>query len=139
MDKRSTSTAKLHHLSLALYAISLVLPPFRGTDGLLGIQALQLGWIGVLPITYIGLAWLANPLYFLTLILYKVKTKFRVSLATLTLIFSLFTFLIEEIPVDEGGRSDFVSVGIGFFVWFLSFVVLFIHTYLQLKPKLKNK
>tara|TARA_Y100000114_G_scaffold111643_1_gene105397 strand:+ start:16221 stop:16622 length:402 start_codon:yes stop_codon:yes gene_type:complete len=117
----------LSEISFLLYIVSLVMPAFWFND-LLGFHCLILGWIGVFDLSFFGLAWLANPCYFIGLIISKNYPRQKLMFASLAILFSLFTFLIPEIPNDTSSASTKTAVGIGFALWFLSFLTLFIYT-----------
>ncbi|MDB9782508.1 hypothetical protein OAE03_01890 [Winogradskyella sp.] len=120
------------NISILLYGIALILPIFFGA-GVIGIFGLILGLIGVFEFDiFIFLPWLANNLYFFNLIFEKKIKKFKITISVLTIVFGLFTFGITRIPLDEGGAYANVKPGIGFGIWMLSFIILFI-------GQLKNK
>lgn len=114
------------NISILLYGIALILPIFFGA-GVIGIFGLILGLIGVFEFDiFICLPWLANNLYFFNLIFEKKIKKFKITISVLTIVFGLFTFGITRIPLDEGGAYANVKPGIGFGIWMLSFIILFI-------------
>ncbi|MEC8831981.1 MAG: hypothetical protein VX772_06455, partial [Bacteroidota bacterium] len=106
--------------------IALVLPIFFGAE-IIGVFSLILGLIGMLDFDiYIFLPWLANILYFLNIVFEKKINRLKIPISILTIVFGLFTFGISRIPLDEGGAYANVKPGVGFGVWMLSFIVLFI-------------
>ena len=117
----------LKDIAIYLYIISLILPCFKGAPGLFGFFALILGWMGLASFDlFIGLPWLANLLFFTSLVFYRMNKNFNIIILFLAIILGLFTFGINKIPADEGGAYYNVSVGIGFLFWIASFIVLLI-------------
>ena len=115
-------------ISILLNSISLVLPCFVGAPGFFGLLALLLGWIGIFESNvFLGLPWLANFFYLFVLVFYKTKWIYKLMLSILGIVFGLFAFGINKIPADESGTYYTVSVGIGFFFWMSSFVLVIIY------------
>ncbi|HAA10506.1 MAG TPA: hypothetical protein DCE41_01950 [Cytophagales bacterium] len=113
--------------SVIIYLLSLVIPIFTGS-GWFGFFGLLYGWMGVVVWDpFIGLPWLANVLYFTNLALKKQPREWQIILSAVTLLFALSATGIREVPVDEGGTYESVSVGVGFGCWLGSFVLLLIH------------
>ena len=122
----------LKNISIILYGIALILPIFFGAE-VIGFFGLILGLIGMFEFDiFIFLPWLANILYFFNLIFEKKINKLKIPISVLTIVFGLFTFGISRIPLDEGGAYANVKPGIGFGMWMLSFIILFV-------GQLKNK
>lgn len=123
------------NLSFIFYLISLALPIFIGAE-VYGIFALISGFLGFLePNFFIILPWISN---FLFLFNYTLESKFRYFkflLSLLTIIFSLFAFGIDTIPLDEGGAYASVKLSIGFYTWLMSYILLFINQVLRQKIK----
>jgi len=112
--------------SIAAYFISAIVPIFFGSNDV-GIIGLFMGWMGVLILDpFIGLPWIANFLYWINLALPNSKNTFGIFLSVITIVCGLFLIGVREIPVDEGGGSYSVIVGIGFGIWIASFVLLLI-------------
>jgi hypothetical protein len=115
----------LQKISIILYLVSLITPVFFGNWESIGLVALTMGWMGVfaLEIT-IGLPWTANLIYFSCILIPKKNIKTRLFLSGIMIIFGLFAFGINEIPIDEGGGYDKVYPGFGMLLWLSSFVTL---------------
>jgi len=111
--------------SLGSYLWALTLPAIHSSDGyLIGGATLAFGWMQVVNLT--SLAWLANPLYGLA-IKYTWRNEHLVAamLLALAALVGVDTFRLES--YHDGTRSDLVavqSVGIAFYVWQLSFLLL---------------
>ena len=101
---------KLLKISVSLYCISLFLPVFWSSNEF-GLYALFVGWMGLLAGELnIGMAWLANPLYVLGLLFFQKRPKLQLAILVLALSCGLFAIGIKEIPIDEGGNHQKVSV-----------------------------
>jgi GrpB-like predicted nucleotidyltransferase (UPF0157 family) len=117
---------ELKSFSVFLYCIALVTPVFFGSN-LLGIVALFYGWVGVVSLDLeIGIPWLANVLFIINHLFNKdnLYIKSQIGISLITISFGLYAIGIHDIPRDEGGGADHVTVGIGFIFWILSFVIL---------------
>jgi len=109
-----------------MYILSSVLPTFLGTN-FLGIVGLLSGWIGIFVYDpFVGLPWISNILYLVNLSLPRSKNKIGLYLSVITIVFGLLLIGFRELPINEGRGSDQVTVGIGFGIWILSFVLLFL-------------
>ena len=84
-----------------------------------------MGWIGLFELNpFIGLPWLSNLFYFISLFSSKLKLDFRIGLTISAICFGLFAIGIQEVPENEGGGTTSVAVGFGFIVWLSSFIYL---------------
>ena len=86
-----------------------------------------LGWMsflggGLIPFVI----WLANPLYILTIIytVQQQKLALLLSLAPIILA-SVFMMLPTILTSESGSTSEITGRGLGFYLWFSAFVVLF--------------
>lgn len=101
-------------------------------------MALLLGWMGVMSLdVFVGLPWLANLLFFVSMMFYMLNKKTKIILTLLAIVFGLFTLGIKKIPADEGGAYYTVSVGLGFVFWMSSFIILLI-SHIREKSALPN-
>ena len=113
-------------LSMLLYGVSLIIPMFFGDD-VVGALGLVLGLLGILTLDpYVTLPWLANFLYFFNLMSKKINRSTRIKISGVTIVFGLFLIGFRDLPINEGGGSVQVTVGIGFLLWMSSFIVLLI-------------
>jgi len=123
--------------SMILYGIALFTPMFFGT-WTLGIFGLIMGWLGIFAIDpFVIIPWIANFVYFGNLIFKTLNLKTKIGLSITTIIFALFVIGLRELPENEGGRNSDIVVGIGFGLWILSFITLFIGQIKELK-NIKN-
>lgn len=126
-----------------LYVLSLALPGIiyqGGVSSDFGFVLLLQGWLGI----FIGqFAWYANVLALLSFKAIRNNKPVRGSFFALTaFILGLQSFLFLQKPLDEGVSSwhNVDHLGIGFYVWELSFLVLFvcgIRTAIQLQQAKK--
>lgn len=118
-------------LSVACFLLSLAMPAFRFTpddpwfkfssanDYWPGILVLLLGWIGIFEGV---IAWLANPLWVMALL--QIGThKYRLSTTTsvMAICCAVSAFFITQVPNE---KRPFYSLGIGFYVWLVSILIL---------------
>ena len=122
-------------ISMLLYGVALITPMFFGT-WTIGVFGLIMGWLGIFALEpFVAIPWIANFLYFGNLTFNKLNLKTKIRISILTIICALFVIGLRELPENEGGRNSDIVVGIGFIIWFSSFVVLLIG---QLNEKNKN-
>lgn len=125
--------------SIVAYFLSAIVPIFFGSSDV-GVIGLFVGWIGVLSLDpFIGLPWIANFLYWINIGLPTTKNKIGIYLSVVTIGFGLLLIGVREIPVDEGGGSHSVIVGVGFGIWISSFVLLLIDRLKIRKQSLMQK
>ncbi len=105
--------------------------------GSFGLIAFLLGWLNF---DQIGLIWLANPLFLISLFLFFFSKKPNLALvSSLIASFLAFSFLrINEIIKNEGGFSGQITEYLlGYWLWTTSFILLSIT--LILNKVLENK
>ena len=76
------------------------------------------------------LAWFANPLFLVSIVLLSLN-RLRMALAasTASLILAATTFLIQKVPYNEAGHmANVVGYGLGFYLWIASMSVLLLTT-----------
>ncbi|MCE2612314.1 hypothetical protein LVD13_04960 [Flavobacteriaceae bacterium D16] len=113
------------HFSFLLFLLSMVLPIFINAWSLLGFMGFLLGWIGLISgKLLIGLPWISNILYLVSLLATRIKLKNRIKISSIAIIFGLLAIGIREIPENEGGNTMTVYVGLGWLVWMASFIYL---------------
>lgn len=117
--------------SVALYVISCFLPCFHIEDKeniYDGFFLLLLGWAGVFihgDIRIHFIAWYANVLYFMALLLYKYKVS--ILLSCLAFMVSLLFIGCPYVVIDEAGHiSHITKLDIGYIIWIISIFLLFI-------------
>jgi hypothetical protein len=108
-----------YKVSILLYLISFGLPVYGMNWEFLGYKAAYMGWLAF-PASeyYLGIPWLANILFIISVVMWSKYLKLQLSLAILTIVLSLFVYV--------NYKQDLIP-GLGFFVWFSSFVLMLIH------------
>lgn len=115
----------LQKTSIIFYCLALVTPIFFGNLDI-GLVALLMGWMGVLSMEVeFAFPWLANLIYFWTLYTPEKKKLRRIILNLITLFLASFALMIKEAPKIDGNEE--VTVGVGFYIWMFSFVILLLH------------
>lgn len=111
--------------AIIFYLLSLGMPIFVEVM-ILGFVALIEGLMALyFLLPWLGIPWIAN-IFFIINILYRGnKPKTRLILSLATLICASFAFGIESVPSMKEVVN--VTLGIGFYVWYISFIALFIH------------
>lgn len=124
--------------AIALYLFSLFLPVYSGV-GAMGWLAVVGGWmVGANDIPS-AIAWFANVtfIYSVILILKRKNPKplKTVVVSVLSLIFGLVVFAAG---MSFAGSSEFMakaSMGTGFYVWILSFVLMILAAWIKFKKR----
>lgn len=100
-----------------------------------------LGWMsflggGLVPF----IIWLANPIYFLAIIFTIRHDKNALLLSIIPIILaSVFMMLPSILTSESGSTSAITSRGLGFYLWFSAFLVLFSGVFIEQKNKQKNE
>ncbi|PUB35449.1 hypothetical protein C8J95_101121 [Elizabethkingia sp. YR214] len=113
-------------ISIALFIASLTqIAVNMGSDYMLSVACLLLGWAEVFEG---GIAWLANPLLFISWLLLLIKQpKIAAPLCLITFLLSLSYLSTSTITVNEGGgKASITSYGLGYYLWLASSISLFI-------------
>jgi len=126
-------------ISITCYSISWFLPALEfGKDSLPGwacaIEGLLLGWAQGHFEAYANLFYL----YIFPLLWSNTYQKSVMSLTAIALLLSAQTFTLKYIQGD-GGPSYITNYEIGFYLWFFSFLLLFIVSVWQLLTVLSEK
>ncbi|KGT08473.1 hypothetical protein CMU71_00615 [Elizabethkingia anophelis] len=107
-------------ISIALFVASLTQTAVNmGSDYMLSIACLLLGWAEVFEG---GIAWLANPLLFISWLLLIIKQpKISVPLSLIAFFLSLSYLSVSTITVNEGGgKAEITSYDLGYYLWLAS-------------------
>lgn len=110
-------------ISFILYIVSLFLTAAMAKNGeiVTGLYLLLFGWAGIIGGV---IAWYANPLYVISIILLLFKKhKVALILLVISVVIALQSFI--GIPMQNFYNSG--SPSTGFYVWELSFIILSIH------------
>jgi hypothetical protein len=113
------------HLSIVFYAASLFLPAFhfQYRDPLVGFTVLLWGWWGLL---LLNPAWLANVVYPIAILsFYSRRYERSVITAFVTALLGLASLFAKEWSFNEGSGTPIKHLGVAFYLWEASFLVLF--------------
>lgn len=114
---------RLKIASLVCYVLAFFIPAFYGSSNL-GVHALILGVLGFVENEiFIGIVWLANPVYFLSVFLSPKKRKLRYLLSIIAVILALGVLGIDRIPHERSGNFLYVMPGFGAMLWIASMVL----------------
>jgi len=122
--RESRARIAVSSVSIILYGASLCSPAleFSTADPVPGWETLLAGWAGIFLLQP---AWLANPVFFIALILFKRRKYHRAkTLSAMALVIGLSSFFCREWYFNEAFGTPITSLGIGFYLWCLSFTVL---------------
>jgi hypothetical protein len=122
--------------SLVIFILSLTKPAFyidrpdnpeAWSNSLL---IFLLGWMSVFGGNIIALFfWLANPIYFLSILLTLKKKKWGLYLSIIATVISLSFSLLPSIMTDEAGNfSEITSLELGYKFWLLSLLIMTLGT-----------
>lgn len=113
---------------LALFTVSCFLPSFDDATTV-GLEYLITGALSFVDEhRLLFICWLANPIFFLSLILSKLRLrKSAVVASAIAATLSLLVFLIHGVPTDfeETYRYERVHPDLGAFLWVASMIFLF--------------
>lgn len=115
---------------------------FSGGSSFMGIYVLLIGWMFFLNDVATCLAWFANVFFFLGILSAR-KGKNKKDRPLLGMISAAMAFLIGIIGHFPGSIATEVSsetmahatVGMGYYTWMLSFVILFVSMFLRRKAR----
>jgi len=128
-------------LSIGLYLISLTQKSYCTVGGTCeyfsGLLNLVFGWFGVFKLHFPAFSWLANPILFISWVLYKKKTKISLVLSGISLILMGSFLFVDQIIVNDGSTTSIVNFyGLGYWLWLFSSFIMIIGNYINWK---KNK
>lgn len=112
-------------ISIVLYSISFVLPALLLKESyFLGSYLFKMGWYGIFVLNF---SWYANPIYYFSIIAYFQKnfTSAR-NKAFIALVFGSFSLITNDWYSGGNVLNIIEGVGIGFYIWMLSFLIIFI-------------
>jgi hypothetical protein len=80
------------------------------------------------------LAWYANPLFFVSIILLSLnRSRMALATSTASLILAATTFLIQKAPFNEAGHmANVVGYGLGFYLWIASMFTILLTSVLSM-------
>ena len=138
-------TAKyLRIISISLFGVALLLPTYctnvecNGFGA--GLEALGVGWILAFFYGGAAFAWFANPIYITAFFIAKKEPLVSIGFTAIA-IFIAQTFLDGgELLLNEAGNTAYITkIGIGYWFWLGSMVVLFFYSIVNLVVKIKTK
>lgn len=131
LDYQSAKKICFYHLSenifnftaLLCFSLSLFLPVFfTSAEDIFGFWVLITGWMGL---AFLQLAWYANPINLLVLLLAAEHPKVAFLLSLLGLAVASCSFLFYEIPTGINYEKVFIKeFGIGFYFWYATHILI---------------
>ena len=118
----------------SLFALSLFLPAllFKSHDPLSGAHVLTWGWLGVLTL---DIAWFANPAFVFASYAFLQRNFGRARIfAGGSLLLGALSFFAKEWWFNEGSGTPITGLGAAFYIWLMSFAVLFAGSWAMLRP-----
>tara|TARA_R110001606_G_scaffold379260_1_gene539217 strand:+ start:970 stop:1386 length:417 start_codon:yes stop_codon:yes gene_type:complete len=127
-------------LSIGLYLISLTQKSYCTVGGTCeyfsGLLNLIFGWFGVFKLHFPAFPWLANPLLFVSWLLYKKKTKISLVLSEISLLLMLSFLFVDKIIVNDGSTTSIVNFyGLGYWFWVLSSFIMLVGNLISNRKK----
>jgi hypothetical protein len=121
-DYELTDNAKrtLLRLSMLLYAAALFLPTGAG----LGLLCLLMGWFEVFSSPKDGLAWLANPVLFVTWGLITARRRGAARAVSLVALVLGGSWILQHKAItSEAGFTEWVPLKVGYWIWLVSLML----------------
>ncbi len=116
---------------IGFYLISLGMPSYTGGGGVYGFFALFFGGLTIMFGLFMAfIAWSYNFLFFIALTQKKKYIRKRI-LSGLAIIFGMSALFVTELPIHEGATTSPVEIGIGFYFWISSYILLFIQSWID--------
>lgn len=121
-------------MSILSFVVACATPAFKNIENnrensFTSIDCLAIGWMSILLDVFMFLAWCANVFYgiSLTRALMDKNDSLTLILSASAFLLSFFALTVKKLPKNEGGDMVDVKVGIGFYFWVASFLVLVIY------------
>lgn len=130
-------------ISILLFVVSLTQTAYC-VDGKCegeGFLALATGWLGTISYGGAAMAWLANPLLWLSWVIPFERRILKLSSAGLAMLFCLSFMYFDEIVKNEAGQyGKITSYAIGYWLWMSSMGFYFIaNVVIGRKPRISEK
>ena len=114
----------LKYIIIGFYLISLFTESFSGSGGVLGIFALIFGGFSILIGNFLAFGvWTANILFFIAFIR-KSKLNTKLTLSGIAVLLGLLAIFVTDLPMHMGSSTSPVKIGIGFYFWMGSLILL---------------
>lgn len=109
-----------YFLAAVLFLLSLFLPAFiTQSQDILGYWVLAMGWLGFITFQF---AWYALPLAIIAIRVSSRKPQFALLLAVFAILVASEAFLFKKVPFDSS--EEVIDVGLGFYLWYMSFILV---------------
>ena len=118
------------------YMTSLFTNAFTGTEDVIGLKCLFLGGVSIMygALVIFG-AWSANILFFLSFLIPQKGSIIKLILSGLCVLLAFSVLTINEIPAKNNAPFVAVTVGIGYYFWTASFLLLFVENLREYKQQ----
>jgi len=127
-------------LSIIVFIVSLFQPAFFidriDSDAYSNSLFLfALGWMSFLGGGFIPfIIWLANPIFLISIFLINKSLKAGILMSLISILLAIIFANLNSILISESGStSKITELGLGFYLWLSSFVILFISSLFNLK------
>lgn len=134
----------LRIISMIFFGLALFLPTHctnvqcSGFGG--GFGALIAGWMLALFQVGASAAWFANPFYFVALFTVRKDPEVAMGFAIAAILIARSFLDGGELLLNEGGQTAYITkIGIGYWFWLGSMVVLLFCSIINLIAKIKTK
>lgn len=112
-------------LVISLFQISI----FTSGENIQGYWILLMGWLGIF---FFQVAWFANPLNLLALLLSSKKPLTSLILSATAIGLASQSFSFFEIPTGLSTNKIYIKeLGLGFYLWFLAHCLFFLSTFIK--------
>lgn len=140
MKKIKTIKSTLIIFSIIVFIISLFQPAFfidrEDSDAYSNsLFLLALGWMSFLGGRFVPfIIWLANPIYIISIFLISKSFKFGIITSLWSIFLAIIFANLNSILTSESGSDSKITyLGLGYYLWISSFVILFISSVINLK------
>ncbi|MFC4687534.1 hypothetical protein ACFO4P_11375 [Epilithonimonas pallida] len=140
MKKIKTIKSTLIIFSIIVFIISLFQPAFfidrEDSDAYSNsLFLLALGWMSFLGGGFVPfIIWLANPIYIISIFLISKSFKFGIITSLWSIFLAIIFANLNSILTSESGSDSKITyLGLGYYLWISSFVILFISSVINLK------
>ncbi len=112
-------------ISISLFILSLFFSAYKANGNWVsGILSFALGWLACMT-GGAAFSWLANPFLITAWFTAKMKSNMSVYPSILAMVFGLIFLLFDRIITNEGGGTSSISgIGIGYWLWIGSIIVM---------------
>lgn len=140
MKKIKNIKSTLIIFSIIVFIISLFQPAFfidrEDSDAYSNsLFLLALGWMSFLGGGFVPfIIWLANPIYIISIFLISKSFKFGIITSLWSIFLAIIFANLNSILTSESGSDSKITyLGLGYYLWISSFVILFISSVINLK------